>query len=100
MHRTIADAVLDVSSVTIARRCFDLPLVTDLAALSQDNRRNRPAKDLRVEQQRPIVHVVKIETYPALEVRIRASADLPEPCQSRLHEQPRIVLPVIGSHVV
>src|SRR2546421_11220717 len=72
----------------------------DLAALSHYNHRNRLGQDLRIKQQRPIVHIVKIETNAVLEVRIRTSADLPEPRHSRLHAQPRVVLPVSRRQVI
>src|SRR5207248_6632062 len=94
MHRTVGAVVFNGSTNRVSKRCLAVSVVSDLAALSQNNYRNRLGQDLRVKQQRPIVHIVKIETNTVLEVRIRASADLPEPRQSRLHAQPRVVLPV------
>src|SRR5437762_12517726 len=62
-------------------------------ALPADNGRDRLEQDLDVQQQRPVLHVLRIERHDLLERDdVRAAVHLPKPGDPRLRTQAREVM--------
>src|SRR5439155_15275195 len=69
-----------------------------LGARSEQNNGNRPAENLQVKPQRPVVDVFQIQPHPICEImHIVAAADLPETSQPRLDAQAPTMRQVVES---
>src|SRR2546422_513537 len=69
-----------------------------LGARSEQNNGNRPAENLQVKPQRPVIDVFQIQPHPVGEVmHLVAAADLPEASQPRLDAQAPAMRQVVES---
>src|SRR3954447_4799589 len=58
-----------------------------VGAGASDDRADGPRKDHEVERQGPVLDVAHIKAHGVIPGEVRASADLPQPRDARLHEQ-------------